>query len=737
MEFASDFIFLPPLKSTWCSGYDNVNSGQQYQEKKHQTPGKLQKYSNLPNSDTLSTHDSSICEDALQSFPVNTHTQNSSPYCLTQHPGESEQIYDTVKEPLSVYDKVEEQTEYDLPEGLEHKCLPKQTPEKGLSPTLQQGQSTNDHRQKQPAAATQGGPPPLPPRPPSMINKCHYYTEVLSEEPISTCMNTQAPVPQSAPLLGNVNILLVNLGKMVDTTTSIPISGEPSYCSACRAALELKDNSLKASECMFCCNSAYQVKREPFAAVDQLFMMTPNFEVQSFIGDSIIVFCVDISGSMSVTSKVPEGGKTLYMSRLQAVQEAVTQSLSYLDNAAPFKRVALVSFNHKVTVYGDGSSFPQVVEDFELVDSDHLRNIGLSQPLPGSVKHAKMQLKDAVYRLNESGSTALGPAALISIALASQRPGSKVIICTDGKANTDLGNLEDVCSEELEASKQFYNQLAEYARQQGVVVSVLTFLGTDCSLSEIGKLADCTGGKVNTVQPGSLYDEIQNILEDQVLATNVETTCILPPGMYFKHEDNKDSTLLRTVGNVTRDTEITFEFGTTEEMYQAILSMSPIPVQLQVKFSLTGGKAGVRVLTVYRPVTTDSAVVESSISLPVLQVHSSQLSARLAMDGKFEEAQREAVSHKAVIEAVLAKQENSTEPAVYQEWVDAMSPMYGNLHDYVQPNQRTIPGKESKLKSFTDEIASLMFQLKNAKKKMMKKRNEVEKANLFNPQTKS
>ncbi|KAG2455984.1 SY63 protein, partial [Polypterus senegalus] len=159
-----------------------------------------------------------------------------------------------------------------------------------------------------------------------------------------------------------------------------------------------------------------------------------------------------------------------------------------------------------VIVYGDGSSFPQVVEDFELVDSDHLRNIGLSQPLPGSVKHVKMQLKDAVYRLNESGSTALGPAALISIALASQRPGSKVIICTDGKANTDLGNLEDVSSEELAASKQFYNQLAEYARQQG----------------------------------------------------------------YFKHEDNEDSTLFRTVGNVTRDTEITFEFGTAEEMYKDI-----------------------------------------------------------------------------------------------------------------------------------------------------------------------
>lgn len=47
----------------------------------------------------------------------------------------------------------------------------------------------------------------------------------------------------------------------------------------------------------------------------------------------------------------------------------------------------------------------------------------------------------------------------------------KVIICTDGKANTDLGNLEveddDACT--LLSSTIFYQDLGENAANQGLV----------------------------------------------------------------------------------------------------------------------------------------------------------------------------------------------------------------------------------------------------------------------------
>lgn len=47
----------------------------------------------------------------------------------------------------------------------------------------------------------------------------------------------------------------------------------------------------------------------------------------------------------------------------------------------------------------------------------------------------------------------------------------KVIICTDGKANTELGNLEveDNDARTLLSSTIFYQELGEYAANQGLV----------------------------------------------------------------------------------------------------------------------------------------------------------------------------------------------------------------------------------------------------------------------------
>jgi len=46
--------------------------------------------------------------------------------------------------------------------------------------------------------------------------------------------------------------------------------------------------------------------------------------------------------------------------------------------------------------------------------------------------------------IEETGSTALGPAVLTSVALASEgKPGSTVVICTDGLSNRGLGSFDD------------------------------------------------------------------------------------------------------------------------------------------------------------------------------------------------------------------------------------------------------------------------------------------------------
>ena len=70
-------------------------------------------------------------------------------------------------------------------------------------------------------------------------------------------------------------------------------------------------------------------------------------------------------------------------------------------------------------------------------------------------------------RLEEGGATSLGPALIISSSLASHHPGSKVIVCTDGRSNIGPGKMEDE-SDEADAAN-FYNGLGDKALEAGYV----------------------------------------------------------------------------------------------------------------------------------------------------------------------------------------------------------------------------------------------------------------------------
>ena len=71
--------------------------------------------------------------------------------------------------------------------------------------------------------------------------------------------------------------------------------------------------------------------------------------------------------------------------------------------------------------------------------------------------------------LEEGGQTALGPALLVSVAMACQVPGSKVIICTDGIANIGLGSHEQTDNDDTayDVASIFYTQVGQMAVDKG------------------------------------------------------------------------------------------------------------------------------------------------------------------------------------------------------------------------------------------------------------------------------
>ena len=176
-------------------------------------------------------------------------------------------------------------------------------------------------------------------------------------------------------------------------------------------------------------------------------------------------------------------------------------------------------------------------------------------------------LSDKVMQIEETGPTALGPALLTAIGMAGTgKAGSSVILCTDGLANVGLGGLEDAKSDEaIKQATEFYERVGVYAKEKGVTVNIISIVGEECDIETLSTITELTGGNVERVEPEMLTNNFANILSMPVIASNVTTKVKIHKGLEFRNEDlanlSADRTLLaRELGNVTEETEITFEY---------------------------------------------------------------------------------------------------------------------------------------------------------------------------------
>jgi len=132
--------------------------------------------------------------------------------------------------------------------------------------------------------------------------------------------------------------------------------------------------------------------------------------------------------------------------------------------------------------------------------------------------------------LSEKGKTALGPALAASLGLiSSSKPGSMILLCTDGLANIGLGALDtDLVAEK---SKGEYENMAVIAKEKGISFSIITIKGETCNAEVLGKLTDETNGTITRVSPEEITKDFANILKDEIVATNVEMRVQMHKGL--------------------------------------------------------------------------------------------------------------------------------------------------------------------------------------------------------------
>ena len=225
-----------------------------------------------------------------------------------------------------------------------------------------------------------------------------------------------------------------------------------------------------------------------------------------------------------------------------------------------FSKVGFVLFNSSVQIHGDFTKSSALLQS----DFDNFQKLFNYSKLKGnslmssSLKKSFVTLKHKIAALEKDakGSTALGPGLVCALGLASQTPGSRVILCTDGLANVGLGSFNGINAEN--AAKAFYDQVGDVAVANGVSVSIITVKGNVCRVDALGPLTDRTGGTITRVDPSDL--DLSDVASNNIIATDVHLKVIMHEALTFQNEDNANlhnnkSILAKNVGSVTESNE--------------------------------------------------------------------------------------------------------------------------------------------------------------------------------------
>lgn len=394
--------------------------------------------------------------------------------------------------------------------------------------------------------------------------------------------------------------------------------------------------------------------------------------------DVSVIFCLDVSGSMCVTTPVKgkikvkgdrlaklqelmkfsdgsnqfhqESRNTTYISRLQCVQAAIEAQLLEMKNKSPEKKVGLVSFSNDVNIHGDCTQPPLVVSGDKLKDFDFLQKNGIDSTdshMQKNIGEINEKLIEKLYELEESGPTALGPALLTAIGMATQgSAGSSVVLCTDGLSNIGLGSI---IGKQNNAPK-FYTQVADFAFENGVTVNIISIAGEECDLETLRCIPEKTGGEIQRVEADKLTENFANILSSPIIATDVTMKVFIHKGLEFRNEEEEQlgkdkSVLTKIMGNVTADSEMTFEYRIkdAEVLKNAkefdISKLTQLPFQTQIEYTKLDGMKCIRTITKVQEITNDRREVEAEANAEILGTNCIQQTAKLARRGSFRRAQ--------------------------------------------------------------------------------------------------
>jgi actin beta/gamma 1 len=402
------------------------------------------------------------------------------------------------------------------------------------------------------ASASIGSAPPPPPP-----------TKAKEEATAPAVVSRQNKVVCKQPL-SDTNCLLVRCGQLVDSLQGVEPAGSDSLALD-TAGVSIGDGlALGAPDADadgWLEDGSYQL-RPPIVTTEET--QQPSVPM--------MLFCVDISGSMQSQVVVPSGGVTLptgekvsTITRLQCIKAAVHSQIESLRQTQPRCIPVVITFGSTVSVIGghDGSretkidASPRTMDNMDALIAKGRDVIGprCTVPVGGFLPPAAGGVGDGasagvvidgcadillqkVNALSTTGCTALGPALALAVGIGSAHPGAKIVVCTDGMANCGVGKVQSFSGGAPPDARSFYADVAEAAQNAGVSISVVTMEGEDCSMENLGTAADISGGLVEIVDPLQLSTQVQAMFAGRTVATNATLTIVAGPALQLCDHDS-------------------------------------------------------------------------------------------------------------------------------------------------------------------------------------------------------
>ncbi|EFA80461.1 type A von Willebrand factor domain-containing protein [Heterostelium album PN500] len=528
----------------------------------------------------------------------------------------------------------------------------------------------------------------------------------------------------------DVNVLCSSMSSL---TSAVPMmTGDAIKCFGCNVILNRYSN-LKMTgtntynwECEFCkqVNENLRIDKEEIPGKDSVeyILSAPNVSEHKK-EESIIVYCIDVSGSMGITTEVPQlqsEWKNLrnkgsapsgpsYISRLECVQSSLPTMLDRLVIQCPNRRVVLITFSDEVVIHGQSAEDSITIAGDKLDDYDELIRLGTSMKSYASlptVKEANALLKQRIKSLEPVQSTALGPSLLIAAAIASQRPLGEVVICTDGMPNVGLGAIEDL---PLAPARAFYEAVTQYAKNNKTSVSILGISGCEIDLGVIGRVAEDTKGTVTTIHPLEMAREIRKLTQNPVVATDVELSIVLHPHLEFTRYDSKAnlSRIVKEFSNVTEQTDLTFMFGLRTRVTKDV--QREYPFQTQIQYTRLDGMRCLRVISSQKLTTQKPKEAETSANLSLLGMAVTQHCAKISDQGDFVMARLFLKAGSRLMERIRSTDEQ------FEEYYN-FSVLKSELEEAIIECLRN---RDKKVEKVSDETTKVFYKMKSTHKALV------------------